>query len=85
MLSALQLSEAGLPSPLSPLEGYLSRLEELHSLLQNAAAGGSLLAASVAQGAREQSAELREHGGEERERLSITFTVKHSRYKASSS
>ncbi|KAK5917597.1 hypothetical protein CgunFtcFv8_002432 [Champsocephalus gunnari] len=62
MLSALQLSEACLPSPLSPLEGYLSRLEELHSLLQNAAAGGSLLAASVAQGARERSAELREHG-----------------------
>eukprot|EP00066_Takifugu_rubripes_P006272 XP_003970937.1 PREDICTED: early growth response protein 1-B-like [Takifugu rubripes] len=35
------------PAPLSPLDGY-SKLEELQMLLQNAAAGGSLLAAEAA-------------------------------------
>ncbi|XP_020517039.1 early growth response protein 1-like [Labrus bergylta] len=51
-LSALQISDplAGLPQPLSPLDGF-SKLEELRMLLQNAAAGGSLLAASAAEGA----------------------------------
>ncbi|XP_070712212.1 early growth response protein 1-like [Pempheris klunzingeri] len=45
LLSALQISDplAGFVPPLSPLDGY-SKLEELHMLLQNAAAGGSLLA-----------------------------------------
>ncbi|XP_070773486.1 early growth response protein 1-B-like [Enoplosus armatus] len=48
-LSALQISDplAGCPPPLSPLDGY-SKLEELQMLLQNAAAGGSLLAAEAA-------------------------------------
>lgn len=38
---------ACVPPPLSPLDGY-SKLEELRLLLQNAAAGGSLLAAEAA-------------------------------------
>ncbi|XP_068436934.1 early growth response protein 1-like [Clinocottus analis] len=42
---------AGLPPPASPLDGCYSQLEELHMLLRNAAAGGSLLAASAAEGA----------------------------------
>ncbi|TMS13925.1 Early growth response protein 1 [Larimichthys crocea] len=52
LLSALQISDplSCFPPPLSPLEGY-SKLEELQMLLQNAAAGGSLLAASAAEGA----------------------------------
>lgn len=52
LLSALQISEplGGFPQPLSPLDGY-AKLEELQMLLQNAAAGGSLLAASAAEGA----------------------------------
>lgn len=53
LLSALQISDplAGLPSPLSPLDTYHTSLEELQMLLQNAAAGGSLLSASAAEGA----------------------------------
>uniref|UniRef100_UPI0037E7684A early growth response protein 1-like n=1 Tax=Semicossyphus pulcher TaxID=241346 RepID=UPI0037E7684A len=56
-LSALQISDSlsGLPQPLSPLE-------ELHMLLQNAAAGGSLLAASAAEGAGLLSGESGEYG-----------------------
>ncbi|XP_029925262.1 early growth response protein 1-A-like [Myripristis murdjan] len=52
LLSALQISDplAGFPPPLSPLDGY-PKLEELQMLLQSAAAGGSLLAASAAEGA----------------------------------
>ncbi|XP_030010121.1 early growth response protein 1-like isoform X2 [Sphaeramia orbicularis] len=52
LLSALQISDplAGLPPLPSPLDGY-PKLEELQMLLQNAAAGGSLLAASAAEGA----------------------------------
>ncbi|XP_045896927.1 early growth response protein 1-like [Micropterus dolomieu] len=63
LLSALQLSDplAGLPQPLSPLDGY-SKLEELQMLLQNAAAGGSLLAASAAEAAGLLSAEPGEYG-----------------------
>ncbi|XP_071760234.1 early growth response protein 1-like [Centroberyx gerrardi] len=51
LLSALQISDplAGFP-PLSPLDSY-SKLEDLQMLLQSAAAGGSLLAASAAEGA----------------------------------
>lgn len=66
LLSALQLSDplAGLPQPLSPLDGY-SKLEELQMLLQNAAAGGSLLAASAAEAAGLLSAEPGEYGGED--------------------
>ncbi|XP_074527594.1 early growth response protein 1-A-like [Halichoeres trimaculatus] len=62
-LSALQISDplAGLPQPLSPLDGF-SKLEELHMLLQNAAAGGSLLAASAAEGAGLLSGEPGEYG-----------------------
>ncbi|XP_026213292.1 early growth response protein 1-like [Anabas testudineus] len=52
LLSTLQISDplAGFLPPLSPLDGY-PKLEELQMLLQNAAAGGSLLAASAAEGA----------------------------------
>lgn len=54
LLSTLQISDplAGFP-PLSPLDGY-TKLEELQLLLQNAAAGGSLLA----------EGDLGEYGGE---------------------
>lgn len=67
LLSALQISEplAGFPPPLSPLDGY-PKLEELQMLLQNAAAGGSLLAASAADGAGLLSGDPGEYGGEER-------------------
>ncbi|XP_029304826.1 early growth response protein 1-like [Cottoperca gobio] len=60
----LQISEplVGLPSPLSPLDGYYSKLEELHMLLQNAAAGGSLLAASAAEGAALLSGDPGQYG-----------------------
>ncbi|XP_049447815.1 early growth response protein 1-like [Epinephelus fuscoguttatus] len=63
LLSALQISDplAGLPPPLSPLDGF-SKLEELQMLLQNAAAGGSLLAASAAEGAGLLSGEPGEYG-----------------------
>ncbi|XP_035480397.2 early growth response protein 1-like isoform X1 [Scophthalmus maximus] len=63
LLSALQISDplAGFPPPLSPLDGY-AKLEELRMLLQNAAAGGSLLAASAAEGAGLLSAEPGEYG-----------------------
>ncbi|XP_040906777.1 early growth response protein 1-like [Toxotes jaculatrix] len=63
LLSALQISDplAGFPPPLSPLEGY-PKLEELQMLLQNAAAGGSLLAASAAEGAGMLSGEPGEYG-----------------------
>uniref|UniRef100_A0A4W6DLC8 Uncharacterized protein n=1 Tax=Lates calcarifer TaxID=8187 RepID=A0A4W6DLC8_LATCA len=66
LLSALQISDplAGFPPPLSPLDGY-PKLEELQMLLQNAAAGGSLLAASAAEGAGLLSGEPGEFGGEE--------------------
>lgn len=50
------------PAPLSPLDGY-SKLEELQMLLQNAAAGGSLLAAEAA---GLLSGECAEYGGEDR-------------------
>lgn len=49
-------------APLSPLDGY-SKLEELQMLLQNAAAGGSLLAAEAA---GLLSGECAEYGGEGR-------------------
>ncbi|TNN45982.1 Early growth response protein 1 [Liparis tanakae] len=67
LLSALSLPDplapsAGLPPLPSPLDGYYSRLEELQMLLQNAAAGGSLLAASAAEGAGLQRAEPGEYG-----------------------
>jgi len=70
LVSALQLPDplapsAGLPPLPSPLDGYYSRLEELQMLLQNAAAGGSLLAASAAEGAGLQRAEPGEYGGEQ--------------------
>lgn len=57
LLSSLQISDplAGFP-PLSPLDGY-SKLEELQMLLQNAAAGGSLLGGG-------EPAEPAELGGE---------------------
>ncbi|XP_068587811.1 early growth response protein 1-like [Cebidichthys violaceus] len=63
-VSALQVSDplAGLPPPPSPLDGYYSKLEELQMLLQNAAAGGSLLAASAAEGAGLLSVEPGEYG-----------------------
>ncbi|XP_041657821.1 early growth response protein 1-like [Cheilinus undulatus] len=66
-LSALQISDplaglqqplVGFQQPLSPLE----KLEELRLLLQNAAAGGSLLAGSVAEGAGLLSGEPGEYG-----------------------
>lgn len=65
LLSALQISDplAGFAPPLSPLDGY-PKLEELQLLLQNAAAGGSLLAASAAEGAGLLSGEPGEYGGE---------------------
>lgn len=53
---------ACVPAPLSPMDGY-SKLEELQMLLQNAAAGGSLLAAEAA---GLLSGESGEYGGEER-------------------
>lgn len=53
---------ACVPAPLSPLDGY-SKLEELQMLLQNAAAGGSLLAAEAAGLLGGES----DYGGEERE------------------
>ncbi|XP_059208368.1 early growth response protein 1-like [Centropristis striata] len=64
LLSALQISDplAGFTSPLSPLDSYHSNLEELQMLLQNAAAGGSLLAASAAEGAGLLSGESGEYG-----------------------
>ncbi|XP_035864950.1 early growth response protein 1-like isoform X2 [Sander lucioperca] len=64
LLSAMQMSDplAGLLPPLSPLDGYYSNLEELQMLLRNAAAGGSLLAASAAEGAELLSGELGEYG-----------------------
>ncbi|KAF3705479.1 Early growth response protein 1 [Channa argus] len=63
LLSTLQISDplAGFPPPLSPLDSY-SKLEELQMLLQNAAAGGSLLAASVAEGAALLSPDPAEYG-----------------------
>ncbi|XP_041808273.1 early growth response protein 1-like [Chelmon rostratus] len=63
LLPALQISDplACFPPPLSPLDGY-SKLEELQMLLQNAAAGGSLLAASAAEGAGLLSGEPGEYG-----------------------
>ncbi|KAI3374086.1 hypothetical protein L3Q82_022627 [Scortum barcoo] len=63
LLSALQISDplAGLPPPLSPLDGY-PKLEELQMLLQSAAAGGSLLAASAAEGAGLLGGEPGEYG-----------------------
>ncbi|KAE8287805.1 Early growth response protein 1 [Larimichthys crocea] len=63
LLSALQISDplSCFPPPLSPLEGY-SKLEELQMLLQNAAAGGSLLAASAAEGAGLLSGDPGEYG-----------------------
>ncbi|CAN9501264.1 unnamed protein product [Ophioblennius macclurei] len=63
LLSALQISEplSGFGPPLSPLDGY-PKLEELQMLLQNAAAGGSLLAGSVAEGSGLLSAEPGEFG-----------------------
>lgn len=72
LLSTLQISDplAGFPPPLSPLDGY-SKLEELQMLLQNAAAGGSLLAASAAEGAGLLSGEAGEYGGEERAVLKV--------------
>lgn len=68
LLSALQISDplSCFPPPLSPLDGY-SKLEELQMLLQNAAAGGSLLAASAAEGAGLLSGDPGEYGGEERD------------------
>lgn len=48
-------------TPLSPFDGY-SKLEELQMLLQNAAAGGSLLAAEAA---GLLSGECAEYGGED--------------------
>uniref|UniRef100_A0A7N9ANU6 Uncharacterized protein n=1 Tax=Mastacembelus armatus TaxID=205130 RepID=A0A7N9ANU6_9TELE len=67
LLSTLQISEplASVAPPVSPLDGY-TKLEELQMLLQNAAAGGSLLAASAAEGAGLFSAEPGEYGGEKR-------------------
>uniref|UniRef100_A0A673BVE7 C2H2-type domain-containing protein n=1 Tax=Sphaeramia orbicularis TaxID=375764 RepID=A0A673BVE7_9TELE len=67
LLSALQISDplAGLPPLPSPLDGY-PKLEELQMLLQNAAAGGSLLAASAAEGAGLFSGDTAEYEGEER-------------------
>lgn len=67
LLSTLQISDplAGFLPPLSPLDGY-PKLEELQMLLQNAAAGGSLLAASAAEGAGLLSGEPGEYAGEER-------------------
>ncbi|XP_041864837.1 early growth response protein 1-like [Melanotaenia boesemani] len=56
LLSALQISE-----PLSPFDGY-PKLEELQMLLQNAAAGGSMLAASAAEAAGLLSGESAEYG-----------------------
>ncbi|XP_051250767.1 early growth response protein 1 [Dicentrarchus labrax] len=63
LLSALQISDplAGFPPPLSPMDGF-SKLEELQMLLQNAAAGGSLLAASAAEGTGLLSGESGEYG-----------------------
>ncbi|KAM7373832.1 hypothetical protein PAMP_006530 [Pampus punctatissimus] len=63
LLSALQISDplAGFPPPLSPLDGY-PKLEELQMLLQNAAAGGSFLPASAAEGAGLLSGEPGEYG-----------------------
>ncbi|CAJ1063165.1 early growth response protein 1-like [Xyrichtys novacula] len=56
-LSALQISD-----PLSGLSQPLSPLEELHMLLQNAAAGGSLLTGPAAEGAGLPSEESGEYG-----------------------
>lgn len=53
---------ACVPTPLSPLDGF-SKLEELQMLLQNAAAGGSLLAAEAA---GLLNGECAEYGGEDR-------------------
>ncbi|XP_029957313.1 early growth response protein 1-like [Salarias fasciatus] len=63
LLSALQISEplAGFGPPLSPLDGY-PKLEELQMLLQSAAAGGSLLAGSAADGVPLLGAEPGEFG-----------------------
>uniref|UniRef100_A0A3Q1F865 Early growth response protein 1-like n=1 Tax=Acanthochromis polyacanthus TaxID=80966 RepID=A0A3Q1F865_9TELE len=63
LLSALQISDplSGIPPPLSPLDGY-AKLEELQMLLQNAAAGGSLLAASAVEGGGLLSGEPGEYG-----------------------
>lgn len=65
LLSALQISDplAGFPPPLSPLDGH-PKLEELQMLLQTAAAGGSFLPASAAEGAGLLSGESGEYGGE---------------------
>lgn len=77
LLSAMQMSDplAGLLPPLSPLDGYYSNLEELQMLLRNAAAGGSLLAASAAEGAELLSGELGEYGGEERAVVEVQVVV----------
>ncbi|XP_073336237.1 early growth response protein 1-B-like [Pagrus major] len=63
LLPTLQISDplSCFQQPLSPLDGY-SKLEELQMLLQNAAAGGSLLAASAAEGAGLLSGEPGEYG-----------------------
>ncbi|XP_022625133.1 early growth response protein 1-like [Seriola dumerili] len=63
LLSTLQISDplAGFLPPLSPLDGY-PKLEELQMLLQSAAAGGSLMAASAAEGAGLLSGESGEYG-----------------------
>lgn len=53
---------ACVPTPMSPLDGY-SKLEELQMLLQNAAAGGSLLAAEAA---GLLTGECAEYAGEDR-------------------
>lgn len=60
LLSALQISDplSCIQPSLSPLDGY-SKLEELTMLLQNAAAGGSLL-----EGAGLLGGEPGEYGGE---------------------
>lgn len=70
LLPGLQLSEP----PVSPLDGY-SKLEELQMLLQNAAAGGSLLAASAAEAAGLLSAESGECGGKENKTKKVTFLL----------
>ncbi|KAM6907270.1 early growth response protein 1-like [Xenentodon cancila] len=61
LLSALQISEPLTGLPPSPLDGY-TKLEELQMLLQNAAAGGSLLAASAAEAAGLLGGESAEFG-----------------------
>ncbi|XP_068188016.1 early growth response protein 1-like [Antennarius striatus] len=63
LMPTLQISDplSCFQPPLSPLDSY-SKLEELQMLLQNAAAGGSMLAASAAEGAGVLSVEPGEYG-----------------------